>query len=170
MANSEKRYHKTEPIKTIKKNGRSKRHNLKSAHKNGDSHNDAHVICNTNEEKCIDKLCKTNDDLASQSLNSIEQCSSSTNKNDKNCDVTKNEITQGLIEFEDVNEGSIRETSEETIVETSSIKSLNMTDEKESKHDLKLMCSLCKANKTNCFICGLDIDDPGQKIVCKLCK
>jgi len=178
LANSEKRYHKSEPfIKTKKKNGRSKKHNSKSTHKNGDSDdNDAHILHNTNEEKLFEKNV-----LAFQSSNNIEQCSSNVIEEDKlqqsimddlsmdkNCDV-EDQLFQVFDELESVNEDSIQETSEEKIVETST-KSLNMLDEKLSNDDLKYMCSLCRANKTNCFVCGLDIEDPAQKIVCKLCK
>jgi len=185
LANSEKRYHKNEPfIKTKKKNSRSKKNSSKSTFKSGDFDAiDANILHNTNEEKCANKIHEKNDVLLSQSINSIEQCSINTNKDDKshqsmsndlskdkNCDITtEDEIIQGLMELESMNEDSVRETSEDKIIETS-IKSLNMTDEKGSKDDLKYMCSLCKANKTNCFVCGLDIEDPGQKIVCKLCE
>lgn len=37
-------------------------------------------------------------------------------------------------------------------------------------NDSNFMCSLCKANKTNCFVCGLYIEDISQKMMCKICK
>lgn len=179
LANSEERY-KSKPItKTNKTPGRFKKRNSKFKHKNGHNitNNDSQINTDESNEK----------DAESKSLNgiksSMEQSSSYTNGKDELPDQSisndlsinnsysniDDENTQQLSELETANGVLIQETSKEKIIETS-IKPLTMNNENISNDDLKYMCSLCKANKTNCFECGLDIEDSTQKIACKLCK
>lgn len=88
--------------------------------------------------------------------------------NNLNCILVENE-NNGLISLQNANNGSVTEMSKKEIVDPS-VKNENMTVEKVFKDDKHNMCSLCKANKTHCYVCGLNIEDPEQKIVCKLCK
>ncbi|XP_029345149.1 histone-lysine N-methyltransferase NSD2 isoform X5 [Acyrthosiphon pisum] len=181
---SEERYNKTKSIpmtktKIKKTSGRRKRHYSKITQKNEGSIVDNPQLISNLEEENTAKLFKKDDDVKSNCLQTLSQtqCSSYTNeetislnqfesdelfKND-NCILTENDNTQS--ELESVNEDSISGTSEEKNV-TPTVP-INI-DEKISLDNLKYMCSLCKAGKTNCFVCGLDIDDPGQKIVCKI--
>ncbi|XP_026815267.1 histone-lysine N-methyltransferase NSD3-like isoform X2 [Rhopalosiphum maidis] len=177
---SEERYHQTKSIamtKIKKPSGRRKRNYSKIIQKNEDSISEIPQLINNIKEENTSKLFKENNEIKSNGL-SDTQCSGYTNeetislnqlesddlfKND-NCILTENENTQS--ELESVNEDSIQGTSEEKNVNTS-IVPIN-SDEKIPLDNLKYMCSLCKADKTNCFICGLVIDDSGQKIVCKI--
>jgi len=183
---SEERYHKTKStpmtkLKTKKSSGRRKKHNSKITHKNEGA--DTPQLINNIKEVNTATLCKKeDDDIKSNCLMTLSQtqCSGYTNEEtispnqlesdslftNDSCIVTENENTQS--ELESVNEDSIQGTSEEKNVDTS-IVPINI-DEKTPSDNLKYMCSLCKANKSNCFVCGLIIDDSGQKIVCKICK
>lgn len=181
LAKSEERY--KEPITKIKKTqNRSKK--SQSIHQNGHVATNCPQINTTKEN--TDGLDKK--DNESKSLNGIkslfvEQCPSYTSGKDKlpdqliSDDLSKtkhfinidNENTPQLSKLENVNGVLIQEISGEKILETS-IKHITMNNENNSNNNLKYMCSLCKANKTNCFDCGLDIEDSTEKIACKLCE
>ncbi|XP_015369932.1 PREDICTED: histone-lysine N-methyltransferase, H3 lysine-36 and H4 lysine-20 specific-like [Diuraphis noxia] len=173
---SEERYNQTK----VKKTGRRKRQYSKITQKNEDSAADnPQLINNIKEEDDTDNFFVKDDEIKSNGLRSLSptQCSSYTNEETKSlnqfesdklfknetCLLTANENTQS--ELESINEDSIREISEEKNV--TPIVPIKI-DEKLPLDNLKYMCSLCKANKTNCFVCGLVIDDSGQKIVCKI--
>lgn len=184
---SEERYSKTKSVpmtktKIKKTPGRRKRHYSKMTQKNESFIDNNPQLINKLKEENTAKLFKKDYDVKSNGLRTLSQteCSSYTNeetislhqfesdelfKNDS-CVLTENENTQS--ELESVNEDSIRGTSEEKNV-TPTVP-INNIDEKISLDSLKYMCSLCKADKTNCFVCGLLIDDSGQKIACKICK
>lgn len=183
LAISEERYRKSEPKIVIKnkKHGRRKRHYSKSTNKKRDSVANLQVINDTNEEN-IDKLYEK-DNVTSNSINDLnsllkKQCFDSTDDSksldnqtsdlseDKNCIFNTNEDTQRLNGLEIANKEPISEMSKEKI-NNSSMKSVN---EKVSKDDSKYLCSLCKADKTYCFACGFDIEDHGEKIMCKMRK
>lgn len=187
---SEERYRKSEPkiVMKSKKHGRRKRNHSKWTHKKRDSIASLQQITyNTNEEN-IDKLYEKNDTVTFKSINNVnslllKQSFDSTDGNkslknptsdgltdiskDKKCIFTTNEDTKRLNELEIINKEPILEISKEKVINTS-MKS--GTNEKISKDDSKFMCSLCKADKTYCFACGLDIEDFGQKIMCKMRK
>ncbi|VVC34673.1 Zinc finger, PHD-type,Zinc finger, RING-type,PWWP domain,Zinc finger, RING/FYVE/PHD-type,Zinc [Cinara cedri] len=82
----------------------------------------------------------------------------------KECFVISNQECNKKMKLKNVKKDSVQRTSIFNI----EIKSTNELLKKESKN----ICSSCKANKTDCFICGLLIDDTQQKLVCKLdtCK
>lgn len=180
---SEERYRKSEPKIVIKnkKHGRRKRHYSKCTNKKRDSDANLQVINDTNEEN-FNKLYEKDNDASKpiNDLNSVlkEQCFDSTDKSkslenptsdlfkDKNCILITNEDTQQLNELEIANKEPIQEMSKEKLINPS-MKSVN---EKVSKEDSKHMCSLCKAEKTYCFACGFNIEDHGQKIMCKMRK
>lgn len=163
----------------IKKPGRRKRHYSKITQKHEDSAADNPQLINSIKEEDTDKFFEKENEINGLRTLSPTPCSSYTNeetkllnqfesdklfKNDP-CILTENENTQS--EVESANEDSIRGTSEEKNV--TQIVPINI-DEKLPLDNLKYMCSLCKADKTNCFVCGLVIDDSGQKIACKICK
>jgi len=181
---SEERYNKIKsiPVMTkmkIKKTpGRRKRHYSKITEKHEGSIDDNSQLINNIEEENTAKLLIQDNVVKSNGLRDLSQtqCSSYTNeetislnqvgsdepfKNDS-CILTENDNTQS--ELESINEDSIRGTSEEKNVPQ--IVPINI----DEKIPLENVCSLCKANKTNCFVCGLVIDDPGQKIACKMCE
>lgn len=177
LAKSEDRYNKDEPIIKVKKTPcRSKKHST-FAHKNGHVSDPLINIKEENADELYEKYDKFKSLNNTKSL-SIEQCLSHSNEEDKlpdilvSNDLSKKKIsitiddesTQQLSELDYVDRDLIQETPEDTIIETS-IKPTTTED-----NELKYMCSLCKANKTNCFECGLDIEDSTQKIACKLCK
>lgn len=164
----------------IKKPGRRKRHYSKITQKNEDSAADNPQLINSIKEEDTDKFFEKDKEIKSNGLRTLSPtpCSSYTNEETKSlnqfesakikndpCILTDNENTQS--ELESVNEYSIWGTSEEKNV--TQIVPINI-DEKLPLENSKYMCSLCKADKTNCFVCGLVIDDSGQKIVCKICK
>ncbi|XP_022183535.1 probable histone-lysine N-methyltransferase Mes-4 isoform X2 [Myzus persicae] len=178
---SEERYTKSIPIVTkmkIKKTpGRRKRHYSKITQKNESSVDDNSQLINNVKEENTAKLFIQDDIVKTNGLRTLSQtqCSSYNNeetislnqiesdepfKND-NCILTENENPQS--ELESMNEDSIQGTTDEKIVTP-----IVPIDEKIPLENLKYMCSLCKADKTNCFVCGLIIDDPGQKIACKI--
>lgn len=184
---SEERYHQTKSISPMIKikskktsgSGRRKRNYSKILQKNEDSISDIPQLIDNIKEKNTIKLSKEGNEIKLNCL-SDTQCSGYINeetmspneldsdnlfKNDS-CILNDNENTQS--ELESVNEDSIQETSEEKNIDVP-IVSINI-DEKIPLDNLKYMCSLCKANKTYCFLCGLVIDDSGQMIVCKICK
>lgn len=187
LVKSEERYLKSEQkiVLKKKKSGRRKRHFSKCTNKNRDSIASVSQVIN---EESTGNLYET-DDITLGSINglnclSIEQSSYDTDENkllenptsdklsdfskDKNfSESTENKDTQQLNEFECVNKDPTLEISEDKMINTPMKYSNN---EKMSKYDSKYMCSLCQADKTNCFVCGLEIDDPGQKIMCKMCK
>jgi len=183
---SEERYNRTKSIpmtttKIQKPSGRSTRHYSKITQKNEGSIVDNPQLINNLEEENTVKLFKKDHDVKSNGLQTLSQtqCSSYTNKEtislnqiesdelfkNDSCILTENDNTQS--ELESVSEDSISGTFEEKNV-TPTVP-INI-DDKLSFYNFKYMCSLCKAGKTNCFVCGLDIDDPRQKIVCKICK
>jgi len=165
----------------IKKPGRRKRHYSKITQQNEGSAGDNPQLLNDIKEDDTDTFFLKENEIKSNGLRTLSptQCSSSTNEETKSlnqhesdklfkndtCILTENENTQS--ELVSVSEDSIRGTSEEKNV--TPIVPTNI-DEKLPLDNLKYMCSLCKADKTNCFVCGLVIDDSGQKIVCKICK
>lgn len=187
LAKSEERYRKSEPKILTKKNNNSKKHYSKSLLKNGKTGSETSHIINTIEEN-IDELNEKDDNLVPTSLISTEPLSKEPSPDNTNEDqlqnhqlkfdevsiikpdvIIKNENKEGSSELISGSEEPIQELSEVKIDDTS-IKPIFLTNDKEFKDDLKYKCSLCRANKTNCFVCGLGIDDSGQKIVCKLCK
>jgi len=191
---SEERY--LEPINKII--SKRKKQCLKSTLKNEDSIVSSTIIENNSQEKSNVKSAE-GDNFLSKPLNGMNSISEDNSKNDnlydkqKSGDISnnlngilvKNENTQleninkdlielknekkELIYLTNANKGLVPEISKEKTVDHS-VKTENVTVEKVLKDDKLNMCSLCKANKTNCFLCGLNIEDPGQKIVCKLCK
>lgn len=182
LANSEERYHKSESQPKINKTlGRSKKRHSKFIHKNEHNIDLNGLQMNTTKEN-TDELVKKDDE--SKSLNdikslSVEQCPSYTNEKDKSLDHSISDdlsINKSYINIDDENTQQLSELEslngvlvQEKIVDAS-IKPITINNENISDDDLKYMCSLCKANKTNCFECGLDIEDSTQKIACKLCK
>lgn len=183
---SEERYRKSVPKSVIKnkKHGRRKRHYSKCSIKKRDSVANLQVINNSNEEN-IDQLYEK-DDVTSKSINDLnlllkKQCFDRTDKSkslenptsdglsdlskDKNCIFITNDDTQQLNKLDTLNK-EFPEISKEKII-NSSMKSVN---EKVSKDDSKFICSLCKADKVYCFACGFNIEDHGQKIMCKMRK
>lgn len=182
LIKSEERYKSEPEVEKIKKlPGRSKKHFSKYIRKNKNP--------NVNGEQIEEEINEKKEDNSTlESLNdtkslTIEECVGGSNEDDKssdqsksddltkvsNCILTENENIQEIIKSESVNENSIQETSDEKLIDIPT-KSTNTSNENIFKDDSKYLCSLCKANKTNCFVCGLDIEDAEQKIVCKLSK
>lgn len=179
---SEERYHKSEPKIKIKGRKGRKRRCSKTTPKKKDSSSVLEILKNDNKNN--DKLHEYDDNIKSST---VEQCSDHVNEENKLHDesrplseningiYTDNDNTSGLSELENVNKDSIQDTNICSVEEknvNNLIKSQNISviNEKTSKGDLKYICSLCKADKINCFSCSLEIDDPGQKIICKICK
>lgn len=184
---SEERYHQTKNISPmikikIKKTsgfGRRKRNYSKILQKNEDSISDIPQLIDDIKEENTIQLSKEDNEIKSNGLSdtqfsgytneetmSLNELESDNLFKNNSCIINENENTQS--ELESVNEDSIQETSEEKNIDVP-IVPINI-DEKIPLDNLKYMCSLCKANKTNCSICGLVIDDSGQMIVCKICK
>lgn len=177
---SHERYHKSEPKNKIKKpHSRRKRRYSKVSHKKKEASSVPKIMKNDNEN--IDKVHEQDD--------FIEQSSDHANVENKlqdepkpdhssksiNCIYTDNENTSGLSELESVNKDSIPDINtcsgdEKNVNNLIGSQNISITNDKTTNGDLKYMCSLCKANKLNCFSCGLEIDDLGQKIICKICK
>lgn len=175
LAKSEERYFKSEPKnkKVKKSSGRSKRCNSKSTHKNVDASASVPQIVNNVKEENTDKLYENGENLESTNIKSEfnEECLNETNEENDSHDQPKSDDekvnTQELNELESVVKDSIQKMENkhfDSAIETS----LNSSVVPEN--DSKYMCSLCKVGKAKCFVCTLDIEDPGQKIVCKLCK
>lgn len=185
LARSEERYKSEAKILNKKNLGRSKKHLSKSVPKNVGTVADIQPVVDNMNEENADKLLDKNSE--SKSLDSIEssskeQCLSPNNEEYK-CNIdsksdevfinetnTVNESTEVLNELVSVNEELIQEPSEEKNTISTKPTDLSLLDEKVAKDDSKLMCSLCRANKSYCFACGLEIEEVGQKIDCKLCK
>lgn len=192
---SEERY--LEPINKIISKG--KKQCLKSTHKKEDSIVSSSTISENISKKKNNIKSAQDSNFLSKPLNGMNSISENNSKegnlcdqpksgdlsNNLNCVLVKNENTQlehinkdliklkdkieNLIDLKNGNIDLVPEISKEKTVDPS-VKTENMAVEKVIKDDKHNMCSLCKANKTNCFLCGLNIEDPGQKIICKLCK
>lgn len=187
LIKSEERYHKTKTIpmnkiiKKKKKVGRRKRTYSKATQKNECSIIDVPQSIDIIQTENAAELIDNDDDIKLNNLKTLSQpeCSSYTIDEsillhqrpddlliNSSCNLTEHENTQS--ELESVNEDSIQGTSEEKHVDTS-IVPVNI-DEKIALDDPKYMCSQCTSDKINCFVCGLVIEDSGQKIACKICK
>lgn len=186
LAKSEERYYKQEPI-ICKKGPKRKRQCSKSTRKTEDSIDDISQTEHDIHKENTDQVY-INDNLISKSPIKIktlseEQTVDDSNIEDESHDQTnsnslshntnsifvKNENTQELSELENSSKDLVSKTFEDTVTD-SSVRSINVRNDKLSVDDIKHMCSLCKADKTNCFVCGLAIKDPEQKVVCKLGK
>lgn len=178
---SEERYHKSEPKIKIKNKryGRSKRQYIKSS------------VKNCNSDTCVPQIIKNINDTDTDELHEKESNTNSLNglkslpkeQGDLNEEI-KVELELNKTEndnkttIENVNNTELNElenVSKESIKETISDSLITPTDssvckEKLPKPDLKYLCSLCKVDKTYCYVCGLDIEDSGQRIACKICE
>lgn len=188
LAKSEERYKKELDVEKIKKlPSRSKKHYSKSVRKNkAHDVNVSQIEQDINDENPV--VNSKEDNSALESFNdtkclTIEESFGESNEEDKSFDQSKSddlskisssiltgsENSQEIVKLESVNEDSIQETSDDKMIDIPT-KPTNAANEKIFKDDSKYLCSLCKANKTHCFVCGLDIEDNEQKIVCKLSK
>lgn len=183
LAKSEKRYYKSEPLIKLKRttNKRTKRHYSKSK-----KAKNLNTRVSTIIESNPDKLCNKDDSLASVIMvSNMKSCSDDPKEEDKlqnqltsndlsaniNCIPSENDNVQLFNELENANEDSVQEIPKEKVVDIpNKCIDISSNNEQVFKSESKNICSLCKANKTNCFVCGLDIEDPKQKLVCKLCK
>lgn len=176
LSRSEERYFKpiVENIEN-KKNGKRKRYYSKSTNRNEDSNtNVLEIKQETNEEVADQKILKDNPDSLPKSNGIKSICSNQSSDDEfsekqKNSDIPSD--TNSILaenECENVDKDIVPTTSKELSVDSSVI-SMDIVNEKVSLDDT-LMCSLCKAKKTICFVCGVNIEDSEQKIVCKLCK
>lgn len=186
LAKSEERYFKSEPKnKKVKKpSGRSKKYSSKSTHKNVDASASVPQIVNDFKEENTGILYENGENFVSTGMKSEfkEECLNETIEENEshdqpksddvsensNCILPEKVNTQELNKLESVVRDSIQEM-EDKHFDPATETTLNSSSTPES-NDSKYMCSLCKASKAKCFVCTLDIEDPGQKIVCKLCK
>lgn len=174
LSKSEERYHKSEPMIKLKKTGkRTKKHYSKSKKlKNLNSSNPKMIESNSG------KLSENDDSLVPVSVSTINSDFDGTIEEDKlhnqpkSDDLSTNikyippedDNIQQISKLEKVTKESIKKISDKKIVDTL-IKSTN-----EFENESKNICNLCEANKINCFLCGLHIEDTEQKVVCKLSK
>lgn len=182
---SEERYHKSEPkikTKNRKSYGRSKRQYTKSSLKNCNSVTSVPQITNSINDTDTDELHEKDDNTAAKSLNGLKILPNEQGDLDEEIKVhqqlepdktEKNYITVENVNNPEVNEleNVAKDSTEENIDDAPNTSTdPSVSKEKISKENLKYLCSLCKVDKTNCFVCGLEIEDSGQKITCKICK
>lgn len=105
-------------------------------------------IINSIKDEKTDKLTKNGDKVKTKSLKSDDIF--------KNNSCILTDIANSQNKFKNV---KLHGKSEEKNVDTSIV-----------PINIKYMCSQCKADKTNCFVCGLIIEDTSQMISCKICK
>lgn len=158
---------------------RTKRHYSKSR-----KHKNLKLNVPTIIESISVELCNKDEDLVSVTVNNIKSSLDDTNKEDKLHDQPKSDDlsiniksissendNQQFSELENVNEDSIQEIPGKEVVDIpNKSNSILLINEQVFISESKNMCSLCEANRTICFVCGLDIVDSEQKLVCKLCK
>ncbi|XP_025406749.1 uncharacterized protein LOC112680773 isoform X2 [Sipha flava] len=178
---SEERYHKSEPKIKIKnkKYGRSKRQYTKSSVKNRNSVTCVPQLTKNINDTDIDEL-NEKDNTVTKSLNGLKSLPNEQgdlgeeikvhdllelNKTEKDSKIIIGNVHEiELNEIENLSKESIEENSDPPIISTDS----SVSKEKLSKPDLQYLCSLCRVDKTYCYICGLDIEDSGQRIACKI--
>lgn len=180
---SEERYHKSEPKikkKNRKPHGRPRKHYNKSSLKSCNSVTNVPQITSDINNPNKNELHEKVDDIVAKSFNGLMTLPNIQGELNKGIDdqlepdkIKKENITienvnnPGLIELENMAKDSIEENIGDTAIASTDS---SVSKEKLSKVNLKYLCSLCKADKTICFVCGLDIEDSGQKITCKICK
>lgn len=183
FAKSEERYYKQDPI-IYKKVSKRKRQYSKSTRKTEDSIDDIAQIEHDIHKENTDQVY-INDNLISKSsiemkILSEEQTVDDSNIEDEshyqtdsnslsdntNSIFVKQENTQELSKLENSSKDLVSKTFEDTVTDFS-VRSINVRDDELS---IQHMCSLCKADKTYCFVCELAIKDREQKVVCKLGK
>lgn len=184
LAKSEERY-KQDPI-VDKRVSKRKRQYTKSTRKIEDSIDDIPQTEHDIHKENTDQVY-INDNLMSKSPiemktlseeqtvddsivedESHDQTDSNSLSDNTNSIFVKNENTQELSELKNSSKALISKTFEDTVTD-SSVRSINVKNNKLS-YDIKHMCSVCKADKTYCFVCDLAIKDPEPKVVCKLGK
>lgn len=180
FAKSEERYHKNDPMIKFKKmtGKRTKRHYSKSR-----KHKNLNLNVSTIIESISVKLCNPDDGFVT--VSNVKSPLDDTIKEDTlhdqpksddlsiniKCISSENDNIQQFNELENVNEDSIHELPGKKIVDMpNTSNSILLTNEQVFTSESKNICSLCEANRTICFVCGLDIVDSEQKLVCKLCK
>lgn len=182
LVKSEERYYKQEPIKNKRGGPKRKRQlscktedsidNIPQTEHDIQKENTDQVYINDNLISKSSIEMKSSEEQIVDDSNiedeSNDQTESNSLSDDTNSIYVKNENTLVLSELENSSKDLVSKTSEDTV--TTSVKSINVRNDKLSIYDIKHMCSLCKADKTYCFVCGLAIKDPEQKVVCKLGK
>ncbi|VVC28087.1 Hypothetical protein CINCED_3A006750 [Cinara cedri] len=168
---SEERYFKSEPLVKLKKTPgkRTKKQHSKFKKSKNLNSNVPNIIENNSGElgnKDNNLVSVTESNI--ESSNEDDKLHTQPESNDLSSNIklvpSENDNIQQFSELENVNQDSVKEISDEKVVDTPVVS----TNELVLKSEPKYKCSLCAANKTNCFVCGLDIEDTKQKVVCKL--